>query len=179
MSRLSQDTIIAILLLLISGGLMIASFGIREPDYGQLSPAAWPRTIVAALGVLSFLYLIQSLRAGSGTPDNVDLPDDAATSEPQQAKVEPGGAAAFFGYWRNVIWCFVLFLAYLLSMPFLGMLIGGVAFAFLLMTALGGHSPRQLALHAAIAVVAVGGMWALFTFGLKVPLPAGQILPRF
>ena len=178
MSRLSQDTIIAILLLLISGGLMIASFGIREPDYGQLSPAAWPRTIVAALGFLSFLYLLQSLR-GAGTQAGADLPDDAATSEPQQAKVEPGGAAAFFGYWRNVIWCFVLFLAYLLSMPFLGMLIGGVAFAFLLMTALGGHSPRQLALHAAIALVAVGGMWALFTFGLKVPLPAGQILPRF
>jgi len=64
-------------------------------------------------------------------------------------------------------------------MPYLGMLIGGVAFAFLLMSALGGFEPRQLLLHAAIALVAVGGMWALFTFGLRVPLPTGMILPRF
>ena len=53
------------------------------------------------------------------------------------------------------------------------------AFAFLLMTALGGWEPRRLLLHAAIAVICVGGMWALFAFGLKVPLPPGQILPRF
>jgi len=64
-------------------------------------------------------------------------------------------------------------------MPYLGMLIGGVAFAFLLMSALGGWEPRQLLIHAAIATAAVGGMWALFTFGLKVPLPAGMIIPRF
>ena len=177
MRRLSQDTIIAIFLLLASGGLMIASFDIREPDYGQLSPAAWPRTIVAALGVLSFLYLLQSLRAGA--PASTDSPGEREEGELSKNKVKPGGAAAFWGYWRNVIWCFVLFLAYLLTMPYLGMLIGGVGFAFLLMTALGGHAPRQLALHAAIALIAVGGMWALFTFGLKVPLPPGQILPRF
>jgi hypothetical protein len=175
--RLSQDTVLAIVLLLISGGLMIASFDIREPDYGQLSPAAWPRAVVAALGFLSFLYLLQSLR--NAPSDATPQADGATPSKASEVNVEPGGAAAFFGYWRNVIWCFVLFLTYLLTMPFLGMLIGGVSFAFLLMTALGGHSPRQLLLHAAIAIIAVGGMWALFTFGLRVPLPPGQILPRF
>jgi hypothetical protein len=177
MGRLSQDTVLAILLLLISGGLMIASFDIREPDYGQLSPAAWPRAIVVALGVLSLLYLLQSLRAG--TPAGVDSPEKRDDQGPSREGVEPGGGAAFFAYWRNVIWCFLLFLAYLLTMPYLGMLIGGVAFAFLLMAALGGWAPRQILLHAAIAIVCVGGVWALFTFGLKVPLPPGQILPRF
>ncbi len=175
--RLSQDTILAIVLLLISGGLMIASFDIREPDYGQLSPATWPRAVVAVLGFLAFLYLLQSLR--TVTSGEADLPEKAMPPLAQEVSVKPGGAAAFLGYWRNVIWCFVLFLVYLLTMPYLGMLIGGVSFAFLLMTALGGWQPRQLFLHAGIAIVAVGGMWALFTFGLKVPLPAGQILPRF
>ncbi|MGI9488183.1 MAG: tripartite tricarboxylate transporter TctB family protein [Geminicoccaceae bacterium] len=176
MGRLNRDTVVAIFLLLISGVLMIASFDIREPDYGQLSPAAWPRVIVVALGILSLLYLIQSL---AGTPAGGDLPETSDTTKSPKGKVEPAGAAGFFGYWRNVIWCFVLFLGYLLALPYVGMLIGGVTFAFLLMSALGGWAPRQLALHAVIAVVAVGGMWALFTFGLKVPLPAGMILPRF
>ena len=174
MGRLNQDTIIALCLLLISGALMVASFDIKEPDYGQLSPAAWPRTIVAALGLLSLLYLFQAATAA-----RADLPETDDTAEPSEAKVEPGGVARFFGYWRNVIWCFSLFLGYLLALPIVGMLIGGVTFAFLLMNALGGWQPRQLLLHAAIALIAVGGMWALFTFGLKVPLPPGMILPRF
>ncbi len=181
MGRLNQDTVIAIVLLLISGGLMISTFGIREPDYGQLSPATWPRVIVAALGILSFLYLLQSLRAAAaaGTPASDDLPERAGDVESRNEGVEPAGTASFFSYWRNVIWCFVLFLAYLLTMPYLGMLIGGVSFAFLLMSALGGWTSRQLLIHAAVALIAVGGMWALFTFGLKVPLPTGMILPRF
>lgn len=174
MSRLSQDTIIAIFLLLASGGLMIASFDIREPDYGQLSPAIWPRVIVVALGALSLIYLIQAVTAARG-----DLPETDDTAESPERKVEPAGAAGFLGYWRNVIWCFALFFGYLLALPYVGMLIGGVTFAFLLMSALGGWAPRQLALHAVIAILAVGGMWALFTFCLKVPLPSGMILPRF
>ena len=148
MGRLNQDTIIAIFLLLVSGGLMVASFDIREPDYGQLSPATWPRVVVGVLGFLSFLYLIQSLR-GTGAPVGVDLPEARDGAESSGANVKPSGAAGFFGYWRNVIWCFSLFLIYLLTMPYLGMLIGGVSFAFLLlMTALGGWQPRQLLLHA-------------------------------
>ena len=174
MSSLNRDTIIAIFLLLVSGGLMIASFDIREPDYGQLSPATWPRTIVVALAVLSLIYLLQSVRK----PGSTDLPETAGGNEANNTESRVG-AAGFFGYWRNVIWCFVLFLAYLLTMPYLGMLIAGVSFAFLLMTALGGWEPRRLALHAAIAIACVGGMWTLFTFGLKVPLPPGMILPRF
>ncbi len=176
MRRLNQDTIIALCLLLISGALMVTSFDIREPDYGQLSPATWPRVIVVALGVLSIVYLIQSL---AGAPAGVDLPETGDMAEPHEGEVEPAGAARFFGYWRNVIWCFVLFFGYLLVLPYVGMLIGGVTFAFLLMSALGGWAPRQLLVHAAVAIVAVGGMWMLFTFGLKVPLPAGMILPRF
>ncbi|MEZ5935461.1 MAG: tripartite tricarboxylate transporter TctB family protein [Alphaproteobacteria bacterium] len=177
MKRLSQDTVIAIFLLLASGGLMIASFDIREPDYGQLSPAAWPRAVVAALGVLSFLYLLQSLRAGAGTPAGAGLPE--RTGEDGVSEKGASSAGGFFYHWRNVIWCFLLFFLYLLTMPWLGMLIGGTAFAFLLMTALGGHAPRQLALHAAVSIICIGGMWALFTFELRVPLPPGQILPRF
>ena len=63
--------------------------------------------------------------------------------------------------------------------PWVGMLIGGVGFVFMLLNALGGWKPKQLALHGAIALVTVGGMWALFTFGLHVLLPPGEILGRF
>lgn len=153
---LNRDTIIAVVLLLICGGLAVASLDIREPNYGQLSPATWPRIILGVFGLLSFIYLIQSLRQGP------DAPDPEA----------PQGVAAFVAYWRNVIWCFVLFGAYLIAIPYVGILVGGVLFVFSLLTALGGF--RNTALHALIAVVTVGGMWSVFTFVLGVVLPTGD-----
>ena len=153
---INRDTIAAIFLLLVCGGLAVASLEIREPDYGVLSPAAWPRVIVGVLAFLSLIYLIQSLRQG---PD-AQNPD------------APKGAAQFLAYWRNVIWCFVLFGVYLLVVPYLGMLIGGAAFVFCLLSALGGF--RNWILHLLIAGIAVGGMWLLFTHGLGVILPRGE-----
>ena len=152
---LNRDTIVAICLLVICGGLGYASLDIREPDYGQLSPATWPRVIVGVMAFLSTIFLVQSLRAGPDAPR------------------EPiGGMTGFFGYWRNVLWCFVLFGAYLIAIPYVGILLGGMAFVFLLLTALGGV--RNTVLHIVIAVVTVGGMWTLFTFALRVILPRGE-----
>ena len=169
MPRLNRDTWVAIALLLACGVFLWASFDIREPDYGQLSPATWPRVIIGVMSLLSFIYLVQSLRQGS----------DRAGDSPESGREHgerPRGLLGAVVYWRNVLWCFALFLAYLLTLPLLGMLLGGTAFVFLLLNALGGWRPRQLALHAAIAVVSVGGMWSLFTFGLGVILPEGEIL---
>lgn len=159
----NRDTILAILLLVGCGVLMTATFEIREPDYGQLSPAIWPRVIVGILSFLSVLYLIQSIRHG---PD-AGAPIGKVDREP--------GILGFFAFWRNVFYCFSLFLGYLLVLPWLGMLIGGMLFVFLLLNALGGWSPRLLLIHAVIALVSVGGMWALFTYGLGVILPGGEL----
>ncbi len=152
---LNRDSIVAICLLVICGGLAWASLDIREPDYGVLSPAVWPRVIVGVMTVLGVIFLVQSLRAGPDAP-----------------REGFGGAAGFYGYWRNVIWCFVLFGAYLIAIPYVGILLGGMAFVFLLLTALGGV--RNTVLHIVIALATVGGMWAVFTFALRVILPRGD-----
>jgi len=140
---------------------------IREPDYGQLSPATWPRTVVGVLTLLSLIYLVQSIRRG--------VPE--AAEEP--AETAPSSLGEWIAHWRNVFWVFALFLAYLLALPWLGMLVGAMAFVFLLLTALGGWSPDRLALHAVIAVVSIGGMWSVFTFGLGVLLPRGELFGWF
>ncbi len=168
MSRINKDVIVALCMLLACGIFIAASFQIREPNYGVLSPATWPRVILGAMTFLSLLYLFQSIRAGAPEPTEAEL-----------VLMEERKRAGFFGYWRNVIACFVLFFFYLLSMPWLGMLLGGLAFVFLLLNVLGGWSPKQVALHALISICTVGGMWALFTFGLEVTLPPGEIIGRF
>ena len=164
MTRVNRDTVVAILPLVGCGVLLIASFDIREPDYGQLSPATWPRVIVGVITLLSLIYLVQSIRRG--------VPEEPAEKVTR-------GLGEWIAHWRNVFFVFALFLAYLVALPWLGMLVGGVAFVFLLLNALGGWSPDRLALHAAIAVVSVGGMWSVFTFGLGVLLPRGELFGGF
>ncbi|NQV99990.1 MAG: tripartite tricarboxylate transporter TctB family protein [Rhodospirillales bacterium] len=165
MSRLNKDAVIAIFLLVASGILFWSTFSIRTPDYGVLSPAAWPRVIIIALTLLSFIYLFQSLKAG---------PSTAAADADRQP-----GIRGWFIYWQNPIYCFALFLAYLLTLPILGSLIGGLAFVFTLMCVLGGISGNKLILHAALSLVTVGGMWVIFTYGLGVILPPGIIFSAF
>ena len=161
MARLNRDTIVAIFLLMFCCVFLWASFDIRTPDYGVLSPSTWPQVILGVMTLLSLIYLVQSVKAG---PD-----EDAAdpTREP--------GLVGFLMYWQNPIKCFVMFFIFLYTLPILGMLIGGVSFVFILMTLLGGWAPRQLITHAIISVCAVGAMWGLFTFGLEVMLPEGVI----
>ena len=82
---INRDTIVAIVLLLVCGGLAVASFEIREPDYGQLSPAAWPRTIIGVMTVLCLIYLGQALRQGPDERDP-DAPADLASSTYERSR---------------------------------------------------------------------------------------------
>ena len=153
----NRDSIIALILIMASGGLMLASFEIREPDYGVLSPAAWPRLIIVILGILSVFYFIQSLRMTKAK--NLDTPSHSLVS--------------FFLYWRNVFSVFIIFAVYLILLPYLGMLISNLVFSFVLLSVLGGW--RSFLMHGLIAIGTSGGMWLLFTYALEVFLPRGSL----
>ena len=168
MGRVNRDVIIAIVLLVLCGVFFWASFDIRVPDYGQLKPSTWPRVIIGLLSILSLIYLIQSLRRGSDPDPTAKVIEDA-----------PDSLMGWVAYWRNPIWCFILFFAYLATLPYLGMLIGGVTFVFVLLGVLGGWRKERLLIHAVVALLSVGGMWSLFTYGLGVILPRGVIFNPF
>ena len=89
------------------------------------------------------------------------------------------GFRGWLEHWRNPLWCYFLFFLYLLSLPVLGMLIGGVTFVYVLMGVLGGWDGNKPVLHAVFAIGTIGAMWSLFTFGLGVLLPPGIILGQF
>ena len=166
MERMNRDVIIAIILLAFCGVFFWASFDIRQPDYGVLMPSTWPRAVLGVMTLLSFIYLLQSL--------NSEIVPDEDEYGPSLFE-----AKAWLRYWRNPLWCFGLFFAYLLTLPVLGMLIGSVCFVFVLQGFLGGWDRRNLPMHAVVALISVGGMWSLFTFGLGVLLPPGLILDQF
>ena len=165
MARLNRDTWIALILLLFCAGAFAETFNIRATAFASIGAEVWPRLVLALLTALTLVYLAQSLARGA-----------RRGREGDGAPGPPRGLWAKVLYYRNPIWCFALFGAFLVTLPWLGMLLGGVLFVYAMLTVLGPRDPRAHAVHALIAVVAVGGMWAVFTFGLRVILPEGDLL---
>ena len=160
MRALNRDTIVAILLLLLCGLLAWSSLHIRLPGYGTLKPSTWPQIMVGVLTLFSVIYFFQSLSYGPSWPAD---------------KGRSSGLAGFFDYYRNPIVCFVIYFVFMLTLPWLGALIGGILLVFALLTVLGGWTPKDIVRHAIYATVSMGFMWSLFTFGLRVILPEGEI----
>lgn len=156
MKRLHRDPVIAILLLLLCGIFYWQTFNIREVPFSEMGSEVWPRFVLILLSILSVIYLLQSL-----------------------ASPPPGRESISLGAWlrayQNPIICFVMFAVFLFALPYLGMLFAGILFVFVTQTLIGGASPKRLAMHAVVSVVAVGGMWAVFTFALGVVLPRGEL----
>ena len=155
MRRINADVIIAAGLMVFSGVLFAATFAFSSPPLFHFSIRTWPRAVVGVLAVLSFLYLLRSLRAAR--------PAGQITFDPR----------AWLSANRNVLACFGLFALFVASLPYLGMLIGGILFVYILLAVMGGGDLRTHTFNVAIAVVSVGGMWAIFTFALGAILPGG------
>lgn len=160
MSRYNRDVYVAIVLLLLWGVFFGATFYVEDLGYQTLGSEVWPRIILVVLLALLLGYLFQSLRRG-GDPETKS----------------GGGIGGWLRRYRNALWIYALFFLFLITLPWLGMLIGGILFVFLTLTALGEHTPRAHLVHAMVAVGTMGAMWALFTFGLQVILPRGVLLP--
>jgi len=156
---LNRDALVAVFFLLLCGVMFVATTQLPPPMFGQMSPALWPRIILVPLALLSALLLFRSQRQVTG-------------SDPAKRF----SFAEWFEHNKNPIICFALFFLFLILMPITGMLLGGLAYVFLTLNVLGGWQPRKLALHAAISLFFVIGMWAIFTQLLGVLLPEGELL---
>lgn len=155
--KLNRDTVTALCLLLVCGLFFADTFRMDPAMFGQMPATLWPRMILAPLAILSVLLLINAQLADAG-------------GSPRRTFAE------WFAYYKNPIVCFVFFFLFLIAMPILGMLLGGLAYVFLTLSYLGGWSRQKLIQHALITVVCVVGMWAIFTQLLGVFLPEGILL---
>lgn len=168
MRRPNSDTLIALLLLVVCGELLRQTFFFRVPPFATMGSEVWPRLVVGVLAVLSVIYLIQSLAPAAAKAE-------APSKAPSEATAPAAGAKRFSH--RNAIICFVLFTLFVATLPWLGMLLGGIAFVFLMQEFMGPRDMRSRVMHLVVAVVSVGGMWAIFSFALRVILPQGVLLP--
>jgi putative tricarboxylic transport membrane protein len=160
MSRVNPDVVISLLLMVLSAAFFFETFELQKVYLAIIGAKLWPRIVVIVLFFLSAIYFIQSIRA---------------------MRPPPASPFSFKGWIidnRNVVGCFAIYGVFLLALPYLGMLIGGSLFVFATLTLIGRRNLRAHLIHASVAVVSIGGMWAVFRFGLHVILPEGELLPR-
>jgi putative tricarboxylic transport membrane protein len=158
--NINKDTIVAIFLLLFCGIMINNSFEIEDPGYQGMKASFWPTVILCLLSVMCLVMLIKSVVYK--TDNNLDAIDENTSN-------------IFFKF-KNALICFFMFVLFLTFLDYLGMLIGGILFVFGLLTLLGGTSLKKLFNHFIISIITIGIMLSIFTFGLKVILPEGELL---
>jgi len=155
--RLNRDTVVATALLVAGGVLFWDTFQWRRTPYATMASSAWPRFVLIILFALCAIYLIRSLVRG-GTPGS------------------GGSLRGWLAYYRNPLLCYGLFFLFLVTLPYLGMLVGGILFVWAVQAVVGERTLRAHLRHVTIAVASIGFMWLVFTFALEVILPAGRLV---
>ena len=158
--NIKKDTIVAISLLLFCGIMINSSFDIEDPGYQGMKASFWPTIVLCLLSIMCLVMLIKSVVTEA--ENNLNSNDTNLTN-------------IFFKF-KNASICFLMFVLFLAFLDYLGMLIGGVLFVFGLLTMLGGFELKKIINHFIISIITIGIMWSIFTFGLKVILPEGEIL---
>ena len=158
--NIKKDTIVAIFLLLFCGIMINSSFDIEDPGYQGMKASFWPTIVLCLLSIMCLVMLIKSVVTEA--ENNLNSNDTNLTN-------------VFFKF-KNASICFLMFVLFLAFLDYLGMLIGGVLFVFGLLTMLGGFELKKIIHHFIISIITIGIMWSIFTFGLKVILPEGEIL---
>ena len=158
--NVKKDTIVAIFLLLFCGIMINSSFDIEDPGYQGMKASFWPTIVLCLLSIMCLVMLIKSVVTEA--ENNLNPNDTNLTN-------------VFFKF-KNASICFLMFVLFLAFLDYLGMLIGGVLFVFGLLTMLGGFELKKIINHFIISIITIGIMWSIFTFGLKVILPEGEIL---
>lgn len=159
MKTVNRDAVVAVVLLMFCGAVFWETYNIKVFASAAMDANVWPRLIVGVLTVLCAIYLIQSLR--------------------RPERVEVVGVRALIASYSNALWCFALFALFLLTLNWLGILIGGFLFVFLCLTVLGNRSPRDHLTHAVTALITIALTWVVFSYGLEVFLPQGTLMPIY
>lgn len=162
MRLVNSDSVVAVLLLAFCGIMWNATYAIEVTPYQSMQSSVWPRIILVGLAISSAGLLLKGALGPRSEPD-------AAARH----------ATGWLRRYRNALLVYAVFLVFLLTLDFLGMLLGGSLFVFMALTLLGHPGLSRVPAHLATAIVSIGAMWAIFTFGLRVILPEGEILQLY
>lgn len=138
------------------------TFLVRNFPGVRFGAEIWPRFVIAIVAVLAVIQLLQGIRGGN-------LPRRQPTEEGEVDRTERG----FTSGDAIAIAIFVSFAIFVYLLPILGTPLAGFLLVFGILSLIGEIKPRAILRHVVIAGGAVALMWVIFTYVLRVILPAG------
>lgn len=140
---ISEQRIVSLVILLLTSGLILSSFGLEFADLGgAFSPMFFPRIILGVLLILAAINLM------------IDMTRDAESQGIRLVQTAVIGAG---------------FVAYSLLLMPLGFFLSSVLIGLLILITLGVRNPSALLL---LPTASAGSLVLLFNHILKMPLPA-------
>lgn len=146
----TNDFVMALLLLAVSGVLYQQTTLVNTTVSYALGPVFFPRVLIGILAVLSAALLIQSVRGGGAAAAKKDA--------------EPGTLVYRWGL-------VALIVAYLLLLPLLGYVPATILFLMGGMCLLGSRTPRSLVVYTVVSAAVTFGLQFIFGHLLKLFLP--------
>lgn len=156
------DLVISILFALVGGYALIGSVELKAMPGMAVGPGLFPAITGGGMLLFGLIMLAQTLLARPGEQLDVSVFEEAS-ADPADDEPE-----TLIDRLYNPLLLLAI-LALILLMPYLGFLIASVLFVAA-MVLLGGGRPLQAIIF---SVVMTGITYALFVYGLRVPVPAG------
>jgi hypothetical protein len=153
------DRVTALVLLVIAGGWIYLANQIPFPTFARvskLSPGDYPMGVAILLAALAIILFIQTFKGRDREEKNG--PQEEGGRNPKAV--------------QHLLAGFVLFLGYVISVPFLGVVIASPLFVFLFIWFIGRYS---LLLTIPIAMGIPATLWIIFAWWLSVPVPKGPL----
>ena len=155
---MGRDGLAGLAILAGSAVLYWATLSIESNPLVPVSPAFYPRLVIAVTALLAALLLVQDVLARRRAPARVAR--------------APGTAAPKYGM---VVLLFALFAAYVLALPPLGFRVATFAFLVVMQLALEpARTPRRWIVTLVVALAATFVAYYVFEQYLQVLLPRGR-----
>ncbi len=151
------DRVAALVLLVIAGGWIYLANKIPFPAFARvsrLSPGDYPMGVGVLLLVLAIILLVKTFKY-----------QDSGEENGSQKEIERNPKAV-----QHMLTGFVLFLGYVISVPFLGFAVASPLFVFFFIWFIAGYT---LLLRITIAIGIPSLLWMIFAWWLSVPVPKG------
>lgn len=157
---MGRDGIAGLVVLVVSLVLLGLTFRIEANPLVPVSPAFYPRLVLGATAVLSFLMIVFDVVGRH-------------RREAPAAKAAPKPAARV--RYDLVAVLFAIFAVYVLSLPYLGYRISTAAFLAVMQFAMSRpRTPRAWIVLALVALIATAATYYMFEGYLQVLLPRGR-----
>jgi len=158
---MGRDAVIGLIIVVMSTLLLFNTMEIPTPPIVPLGPAFYPRILLTLLLIMGLILFI------------FDIFKRKPSGERKEYKKKTLKYVGWLIEYKKVIWSFIVFGLYILSIPIIGFYSTTAIVLVILQGLLGYRELKQLPLFSVISIITTGCVYLIFEKYLMVVFPKG------